>query len=132
MPAAKKSSKKKNAKTNIKSNAQHDDENILGMLAHLLGLFTGFMGPLILFLVTNDKKGSRSNENAKHALNFQISIIIYYIIAFALIFTIIGIVITIFLFIAIPIFSLIVEIIGSVKAYQGEVYKYPLEIPFIS
>ena len=67
------------------------NENVLGMLAHLLGIFTGFVGPLVLFLVTKDKKGGLANENAKHALNFQISMMIYYIISFILVFVLVGI-----------------------------------------
>lgn len=123
---AKKKTKRKSA-VKAKSN---DDENMIGMLAHLLVIFIGFIGPLVIFLVKNDTKGN-AYENAKHALNFQISLIIYYLIAVALIFTIIGIVITIIMFIALPIFALVTEIVGSVKAYQGDVYQYPLEIHFI-
>ncbi|MEK6886043.1 MAG: DUF4870 domain-containing protein [Nanoarchaeota archaeon] len=109
-----------------KNNNLNSDQNVLGMLAHLLGLFTGFIGPLVLYIITKDKKGI-ANENAKHALNFQISLIIYCIISFILIFILIGI----FLLWAISIFALVVEIIGAVRAYGGEVYKYPLEIGFI-
>jgi len=47
------------------------DDN-LGMLAHVLGLVTGWIGPLIIFLV-KDKSFPHSHENARHALNFQIS-----------------------------------------------------------
>jgi uncharacterized protein len=102
------------------------DDNVMGMLAHLLGIFTGFIGPLVLYLVQKDKKG-KTLDNAKHALNFQISLLIYYIIAGILIFVLIGIL----LIWALGIFALVVMILGSVKAYNGEVYKYPLEIQFI-
>jgi len=113
----------------------NDEDKTLGMLSHLLGIFSGFMGPLIIFLVYNDKKGKDFiKENAKNALNFQLSMILYYIscliLMVALIFILIG-----FLFIpiiwALAIFALIVEIIGSIKASSGEIYKYPLAIPFI-
>jgi len=101
------------------------EENTLGMLAHLLGLFTGFIAPLIIYLLAEDKKLAK--ENARHALNFQISLIIYWIISFVLVFLIVGI----FLMIAIGIFELIVVIIACIKASAGEIYQYPLEIQFI-
>ncbi len=102
------------------------EQKTMGMFAHLLGIFTGFIGPLIMYLVTLDKKGF-ANENAKHALNFQISMIIYYIISGILVFVLIGIL----LMWALGIFALVVIIIASIRSYSGEVYTYPLEIPFI-
>ena len=105
---------------------QSDDEKVLAMLAHLLSLFTWFIGPLIIFLIKRDTK-SLAYENAKHALNFQISLFIYYIIAFALIIILIGFLLIFILWI----FALVAVIIGCIRAYEGNVYKYPLEIPFI-
>lgn len=101
-----------------------DDEKTLGLLAHLLGIISGFIGPLILFLV---KKEGFAHENAKQALNFQISLIIYEIVAAILIFVLIGLL----LLPAVALFGLIMAIVGAVKAHAGEVYKYPLAIPFI-
>lgn len=106
------------------------DEKTMGMLAHLLAIFSGFIGPLILYLVTKDK-GKFSNENAKNALNFTISMAIYTISAVLLSFTIILMVITIPALIGLNIFALVVEIIAAIKAYEGVTYKYPLAIPFI-
>jgi len=97
------------------------------MLPHLLSIFTGFIGPLIIYIVNQDKKNKYVMGNAKHALNFQISLMIYYIVSFVLVFVFIGIL----LLIALSIFALVFEIIATVKAYEGEIYKYPLEIPFI-
>ena len=97
------------------------EENTLGMLAHLLGLFTGFIAPLIIYLLAEDKKLAK--ENARHALNFQISLIIYWIISFVLVFVIVGI----FLMLAIGIFELLVVIIVCFKARAGGIIHYPLE-----
>lgn len=103
-----------------------DDEKTMGMLAHLLGIFSGFIGPLIIFITTKEKKGFVS-ENSRHALNFQISMVIYFVACFMLMFVLIGFI----LIFPLMLFGFIVEIIGSVRAYEGKVYKYPLEIPFI-
>lgn len=105
---------------------KNSNDNVLAMLAHLLGLVSYFVGPLIIYLIQKDKKDF-VYENAKHALNFQISLILYYFISSMLVLLLIGLV----LLWALSIFALVVIIIASVKAYQGEVYKYPLEIEFI-
>lgn len=102
------------------------DEKVMGMLAHLLSIFTWFIGPLIILLVSKDKH-KFVYKNAAHAVNFQISVTIYTIICAGLIIVLIGLLLLPIL----VIFALVVEIVGSVKAYEGEVYKYPLEIPFI-
>ena len=64
---------KKIKKLKIKKSGE---DNNLGMLSHLLGLFTGFIGPLIIFLIIKDSKGV-ALQNAKNSLNFQISLFIY-------------------------------------------------------
>lgn len=104
-----------------------NDQRIFAMLAHLLGLFTSFIGPLVIYLVMKDKKEKLAIENAKHALNFQISLIIYYAIAVVLMIILIGILLAW----AIGVFGLVMAIIASIKAYEGEIYTYPLEIHFI-
>ncbi|MGM5482187.1 MAG: DUF4870 domain-containing protein [Nanobdellota archaeon] len=106
----------------------NDDEKTLGMLAHLVAIFAGFIGPLVIFLI---KKKGFAHENAKNALNFTLSMLIYNAAAILLSFTIILMVITIPAMIGLSIFALVVKIIGAVRAYNKEVYKYPLTIPFI-
>lgn len=104
-----------------------EEAKVMAMLPHLLGIFTSFIGPLIIFLITKDQaKDQFAHENARHALNFHISMIIYYIIAAVLVIILIGV----FLMWILSLFALIVGIIGSVRSYGGEVYKYPLEIMF--
>lgn len=102
-------------------------DNVMAMLPHLLGIFTGFLGPLIFYFVNKDQGDKIALENSKHALNFQLSLIIYWVVTFVLMFILIGFVIAAVL----GIFSLIVMIIASIRSYEGEVYQYPLEIPFI-
>jgi len=47
----------------------------MAMLCHLLGLFTGFVGPLILWLLKKDEDPFIDRQG-KEALNFQITVVI--------------------------------------------------------
>jgi len=106
---------------------KNNDDNLMGMISHLLGYFTNWIGPLVMFLILKQQGNSSALENAKHSLNFQISMMIYYSIAGLLMFLLIG-------FVLLPLlalFALIVTIIAVLRSYQGEVYRYPLEIQFL-
>lgn len=99
-------------------------DKTLAILAHILGLFAGFIPSLIIYLVAKD---SYSKEHARNALNWQISLAIYIIGSIILMIILIGILI----FFALWIMNIIFIIIGTVKASEGEMYKYPLAIPFL-
>ena len=108
-----------------------DQERLWAMLSHLLSfvaayLFLGFVAPLIVLLVF----GPRSafvRANAVESLNFNLSWLLYGIIAVILAFVLIGFVILIVLAIA----YLVLVIVASVKANNGEVYRYPVTIRFV-
>ena len=103
---------------------------ILCHASALLGLFSHFIGhifgPLIVWLV---KRGEAAEIDAhgKEALNFQLSMLIYDVIAFILCFVLIGIPILILLWILNTVFV----IVASLKASEGQLYRYPLTIRFI-
>lgn len=108
------------------SDTAESGDRTMGMLCHLLGIFTSFIGPLVIWLIKKDESAF-VNDQGKEALNFQISIILYYIISFILVFVVIGI----FMIWAVGIFSLVMCIIAAVKANGGEMYRYPLCIRLI-
>ncbi|MDN4174411.1 DUF4870 domain-containing protein [Nocardioides sp. SOB77] len=114
------------------SGPSNPDERTWGGAAHwsaLIGAFVAlaFLGPLLVMLV----KGNQSayvRAQAVESLNFQLSILIYGIVSFVLAFVLIG-------FLLLPIVGLIwlvFTIIGSVKASNGELYRYPLTIRMVS
>ena len=100
------------------------DSQTLAVLTHVLGLLTGFVGPLIILLVSKDKSIRRHVNNA---LNWQLSLIIYYIISFILIFVFIGIAFIIVL----AVINMVFCIMAAVKASNGEYWKYPFSITFL-
>ena len=108
-----------------------DQERLWAMLSHLLSfvaayLFLGFVAPLIVLLVF----GPRSafvRANAVESLNFNLSWLLYGIIAVILAFVLIGFVILAVLGLA----YLVLVIVASFKANNGEVYRYPATIRFV-
>jgi len=96
--------------------------------AHLLPLVGIYIfGALIIWLIQRDDD-EFVEEHAREALNFQISMSLYFIVSMVLILVLIGIVMVI----ALAIFSLVMSIIAGVKAANGERYRYPLTIRMVS
>jgi len=112
---------KKSVQKKQKNNKNSD--NTLGLLSHLLALFTGFLGPLIILLASDEEAGKK---HSKLALNWQFSFLIYSIAGVILSTIIIG-----FLVLgAAGILNIIFCIIATVKASEGKYWNYPLSIPF--
>jgi len=99
------------------------DECNMAMLAHLLGIFTGFLGALVVWLMKKDSSAF-VGEEAKEALNFQITMAIGLIACWLLVFLLIGIV----LIPALLIMNFIFCILGAISASKGKPYKYPFAI----
>jgi uncharacterized Tic20 family protein len=109
-----------------------ETERNWAMLCHL-SAFAGFffpfgaiIGPLICWLTRKDES-DWVKINGRNSLNFQLSMLLYMVLAIPLIFIVIGIPIVIIL----GLLKVICIIIASVKAPKGELFRYPLSIPFI-
>jgi len=98
----------------------NDDRN-LAMLAHLLGIVSGFVGALIIWLIKKDQSPF-VDEQGKEALNFQITMMIAIVGAWILMFVLIGMLLLPLLLIA----NLVFCILAAVAVSRGEHYKYPL------
>jgi uncharacterized Tic20 family protein len=109
-----------------------ESERNWAMLCHLSAFagfffpFGGIIGPLICWLSKKDES-AWVDMNGKEAMNFQMSILLYIVLAIPLFFILIGIPIVVFL----GFLKIICIIIASIKASKGERFKYPLAIPFI-
>jgi uncharacterized Tic20 family protein len=101
----------------------------LSALLHLLGAtFPGanVVGPLVLWLI---KRGESPylDDVGKRVLNFQISWAIYFALAWASIFAVVG-------FVLLPLAAiawLIFTIIGAIRESNREPYRFPLAIQFL-
>jgi uncharacterized Tic20 family protein len=105
--------------------------SVLCHASALLGLFFHFfghlLGPLIVWLIKRDAS-PEIDANGKESLNFQLSMLIYDIVAGILCLVLIGIPILIALWVLNTVFV----IIASVKTSNGEFYRYPFTIRFLS
>ena len=73
------------------SEAASSDDRTMAMIGHLSGIVAGFIGPLIIWLINKEKADKTwLNDQAKEALNFQITIAIAWIAAIALSVLLIG------------------------------------------
>lgn len=93
--------------------------------AHLGGII-GFLPSLIIWLIFKDR-GAKTNVEAKEALNFQLTLLIAYIVGVILSIILIGGLISL----AAWVVSIIFSIIGFTKVNAGESYRYPFAIRFI-
>lgn len=98
----------------------------LSQLAGMIIPLLGWVLPLILWQTKKDTS-SFIDEHGKIVMNWIISTVIYGVICWILVFLLIGVI----LLIALGICSLVFIIVGAIKANNGEVWPYPLSIPFI-
>jgi uncharacterized Tic20 family protein len=103
------------------------ENRLLALLSHILAIVpgVGILGPLVIYLVKADDPFVR--DNAKESLNFQLTIIVLYIIAWVLVLIFIGV----FLLSVIAIMNAILVIVASVRAAEGQVYRYPVNLRLI-
>jgi uncharacterized Tic20 family protein len=108
-----------------------DQERLWAMLSHLLSfvaayLFLGFVAPLVVLLVFG-QRSAFVRANAVESLNFNLSWLLYSIVSVLLFFVGIGIL----LLIALGIAYVILVVIASTRANNGQLYRYPLTIRLV-
>ena len=120
------------------------EERQWAMFAHLSALVGGiltsgwagsigcFIGPLIIWLVKKDTMPF-VDDQAKEALNFNITVgIVFFALFLLALFTLgIGLVVSIPLWIIIGIAWLVLTIIAAIKANEGVAYRYPFTLRLI-
>lgn len=94
-------------------------------LVPLLGALTPFIPPLIVY-TTN--RSVFVKEHARQSLNFQLTVI-FPAVVFAVLSMLLwfGWIFSLMLFLG----CLVMQIMGSVKAANGEWFRYPVSIPFV-
>jgi uncharacterized Tic20 family protein len=102
------------------------DSKTMALLAHLLGILLGIIGPLIIWLMKKDTSPF-VNDQGKEAMNFQIVLLLGYLVGGFTTFLCIGVIILPLVWLGGIVFS----ILAAMKANQGIAYRYPFNIRLI-
>ena len=102
------------------------DERTMAILSHVLSIIGSFIAPLIIYLLKKDES-PYVKEHALESLNFQITMLILYIISGILVILLIGIL----LIWALSLINLVLIIVATIKASEDKLYKYPFNFRFI-
>lgn len=102
------------------------DERTWAMLAHLGGIVLGFIAPLVVLLVQGEKSQFVRRASIE-SLNFQITLVIAYVVCGVLVLLLVGLLLLPIVFVV----SLVLMIVAGVKANGGEEYRYPVTVRFV-
>ena len=102
------------------------DDRMMATLAHVLGIFTSFVGPLIIWMIKKDQSPF-VDDQGKEALNFQPTLLIGYVISAIATVICIGPIIAL----GLSVVAIVFGIMAAVATNKGEAYRYPVNIRFI-
>ncbi|MGW9347905.1 DUF4870 domain-containing protein [Nocardiopsis flavescens] len=102
------------------------DERQMALFAHLGGGILGFLVPLIIYLIKRDESPFIRDQSAQ-ALNFQLLILIGYVVSSILSIIVIGGILGFVCWVA----SVVFGILGGVAANKGEWYRYPFNVSWV-
>ena len=104
----------------------NDDKNI-ATVTHLAGTVFFFIPALIVWILKKDDSAYIADQ-AKEALNFQITVLIAMFIAQALIWLLVGLALVPLVWV----FNIVFCIIAAVATSKGESYRYPFCLRLIN
>jgi len=111
-----------------KASSATADDRTFAMLAHVLGVFTWFLGALIIWLVKKDQS-KFVEANAREAMNFQLTVGIGY--AALAVMSCLTHGLALVLYPIIYILNIVFSVLGCVEANKGRIYRYPVAIRLI-
>jgi uncharacterized Tic20 family protein len=110
----------------VAATAPSKDDCNLAMVGHLLGIFTGFVGALILWLVKRDDSAFLA-DNLREALNFEISLCIATVVVEFISHGALGKLLGGVLFIT----NLVFCVMAAREASDGKRYRYPYSLRLV-
>ena len=114
--------------SDIESATASQEDRTLAMLTHLSGIILGFIVPLVIWLVNKDKSDKGwLNDQAKEALNFQITLLIVYVVGTILTVILIGALINLVAWLT----CIVLSIMAALKVNEGVAYRYPFALRLI-
>jgi len=103
------------------------DEKLWATLIHIGGILFGFLPALIGYLVLKDR-GPFIRAHTATALNFQITILIAYVVGGILTLILVGFLVML----AAYILTIVFGIMAALAANKGQYYTYPLSFKFVN
>jgi uncharacterized Tic20 family protein len=102
------------------------DDKTMGLLAHVLGIVTWFIGPLVIWLIKKDQSPFVADQ-AKEALNWQITMTIAMVASGIMICIGIGAVLAP----VVSVVNLVFCILAAVEVNKGVAYRYPFSLRLV-
>jgi uncharacterized Tic20 family protein len=114
-----------------------ENERTPAVITHVLGIFTLFLGPLVMYFALRKKASPWLRDHLDEAVNYHILVLAAFIlcIILAVVFTnfgFAGMALVVFV-LAFAIFaaSVVFGVIATVKAARGKAYHFPLDIKIV-
>lgn len=105
----------------------NSDERNIAVLTHLGGIFFSIFPGLIVWLLKKDDSPYLADQ-AREALNFQITILLAYFISWVLVFVLIGFALLGVVWLA----NIILSLLAAIAVSKGESYRYPFALRLIN
>lgn len=102
------------------------DDKTMSILAHVGVIISAFIIPLIIWLMQKEKNTPSARE-ALEALNFSITLVLAWLIAFVTSFLLIGFL----LYPVLMVVQILFPILAAVSVSNGKPYTYPVSIRLI-
>lgn len=96
-------------------------DRTLAVLTPVLGMFFGFLAPLVVYLVKKGEGNNLATQVARESLNFHITVLLACLVSLVLAFVLVGVV----LLWAIGLAFVVLSLVAAVKASSGVAYRYP-------
>lgn len=103
------------------------DEKNIAVVTHILGIFFSIFPGLIVWALKKDENPYIA-EQAREALNFQITLLIAYFVSSVLIFILIGFLLMMLVWLT----NIICSILAAIAISQDKNYRYPFTLRLIS
>jgi len=112
--------------SNMDKIPNNDDKNI-ATITHIGGTVFSFVPALIVWILKKDEN-PYIEDQAKEALNFQITMVLAYMLAGVLSWILIGLI----FFPIIWVLNIVFCIIAAISTSKGEIYRYPFALRLIN
>ncbi len=103
------------------------DEKLWATLVHLGAIFFHFLPALIGYFVLRDR-GPFIREHTRAALNFQLTVLLGYLIGLFTIWFLVGYLVLL----TVAVINVVFSILAAVAANRGQLYTYPVALRFVT